>query len=114
MTDKSWKAFERRISKWFPGAHRRGAYTGDGRNGKPDLICPGWSVECKLMRRIGYQDFLDAAHQAERDKENAGDIPIAIVKRLGERDSDSLVVMRLETFGEHFINAIPQTDPEAH
>lgn len=104
MPNQPWKSFERRCAAIFPGASRRGAYTGDGRKGKPDLVCAGWSVECKLLARAGYQDLLDAARQAESNKEKETDIPIAIVKRKGDLDRDSLVIMRLETFREYFIN----------
>jgi len=109
MPDRSWKAFERRLASWFPGACRRGAYTrgaytGSRSNGKSDLICPGWSVEAKLLSRPCFQDLLDAAHQAEQNREQPGDIPVACVKRKGDRDTDALVVMRLETFKEFFIN----------
>jgi hypothetical protein len=105
MADKSWKAYERRISRWFPGATRRGAHTGDGESGRNDIICKGWSIECKLHAYLNYQKILDAVRQAEANKENYNDIPIAIVKRKGsqDQDKDSLVVMRLETFSEFFI-----------
>ncbi len=104
MSDKSWKAWERRLASWFPNAARRGAYTGNGRQGKPDLICPGWSIECKLLARAGYQDLLDAAKQAEDNRERTDDIPVAVVKRKGDLDKDALVVMRLEVFAEFFVN----------
>lgn len=104
MPDKAWKAFERRLAAVFPGARRRGAYTGDRTQGKSDLICAGWSVEAKLLTRPRYQDLLDAAHQAE-DNQEANSIPVAVVKRKGDHDVDALVVMRLETFREYFIGA---------
>jgi len=105
MPNAPWKAFERRIAAIFPGATRRGAYTGNGRQGKPDLVCPGWSIECKLLARAGYQDLLDAARQAEANREKPDDIPVAIIKRKGDHDPNALVVMRLETFQEWFVNA---------
>ena len=98
----SWKAFELRIAKTM-GGKRRGAYVSDGITGKSDIIKDGWSIECKLLKRPTYQQIFDACLQAERNAESIMDIPIAIVKKSGARDKDSLVVMRLETFKEHFI-----------
>jgi hypothetical protein len=113
MADKAWKAFERRIAKWWPGAKRRGAYTGSGRRGRSDLICPGWSIECKLWRNFNFLDLRKAALQAERNREESDDIPVAVCKRLRERDKDSLVIMRLETFAEYFINERVPFDDES-
>lgn len=97
----SWKGFERRIAKLFNG-QRRGAYTGNGRQGKTDIIATGWAIECKLYGRPNYSTLLEAAHQAERNAEKATDIPIAIAKRKNDHDRNALVVMRLETFLDHF------------
>jgi hypothetical protein len=103
MSDKPWKAFERRVAALF-GGQRRGAYTGSGRQGKSDIIKPGWSIECKLYREPDYDTLLGAARQAERNAERPGDIPVAVVKRKGGRDDNALVVMRLETFQAFFVN----------
>ena len=108
MSDKAWKAFERRISKIFPGATRRGTYTGSKSHGKPDLICEGWSVECKLLSRPSFQDILDAAYQAEANAEKTTDIPVAVIKRKGDLDVNSLVVMRLAVFEQLFINSVEE------
>jgi hypothetical protein len=104
MPDRSWKAWERRLASWFPNASRRGAYTGSRSNGKSDLICAGWSVEAKLLSRPSFQVLLDACYQAEENQDHPGDIPVAVIKRKGDRDTDALVIMRLETFKEYFIN----------
>lgn len=104
----SWKSFERRISKWFNGK-RRGAYVSDGKTGKSDIIKDGWSIECKLLKQPTYQKMFDACVQAEINSESPMDIPIAIVKKnkQGLQDKDALVVMRLETFSDFFINKEP-------
>jgi len=65
MPDKSWKAFERRIAKWFPNGRRRGADTRTEYAGKSDIICNGWAPELKLQARIGFQDCINAVRQAE-------------------------------------------------
>ncbi|RMD59756.1 hypothetical protein D6833_11005 [Candidatus Parcubacteria bacterium] len=97
MTDKAWKAFERRIAKYL-GGKRRGAYTSDGRTGKSDVILSGWSVECKLLSRPTYGKMVAAAKQAERNRENDDDYAIAVVKRKGQYDRDAIVIMRFEEF----------------
>jgi hypothetical protein len=99
MTDKSWKAWERRVAKLF-GGQRRGADYGDMLGGKNDIIVAGFSIECKLLKRPTYQQMFDACVQAESSAENIIDIPIAIVKKnkQGLKDKDALVIMRLETF----------------
>jgi hypothetical protein len=102
MPDTAWKAFERRIASVWHGK-RRGAYTGSHGGGRSDVIVDGWSIECKLLSKIGFQDMLEAARQAERNGK-ADEIPVAVVKRKGDRDSDALVVMRLEMFEQWFIN----------
>lgn len=103
MTDKAWKAWERRIAAIFGGT-RRGAYTGNGRQGKTDIICPGWAVECKLYSRPTWSVIQDAARQAESNAETNLDIPVGVVKQKGALDRDALVVMRLEKFIEFFVN----------
>lgn len=100
MPDASWKAFERRISKAL-GGQRRGAETRGPRGGRTDVIHDVWGVECKLLGRSGHADILSAVRQAERNS-TATQIPVAIVKRKGDRDTDSLVSMRLETWLEWY------------
>jgi len=102
MSDKSWKAWERRAAAVF-GGKRRGAYTGDGNAGKTDIIVDGWGVEVKLLSRPTYQQMFNACVQAETNREKDTDIPIAIVKKKGARDNDALVIMRLEQFKEFFV-----------
>lgn len=102
MSDKAWKAWERRVASIF-GGQRRGAYTGSKSQGKNDIIVDGWSVEVKLLSRPTYQQMFDACKQAEANIETILDIPVAIVKKKGARDKDALVIMRLEQFREFFI-----------
>lgn len=101
VPDAAWKAFERTIATFF-GGKRRGAYTGSNGSGKSDIIKPGWSIECKLLSKIGWQDCLNAVSQAEKNAE-PGDIPVAVIKRKGDRLTDCLVVMRLSEYGNCFV-----------
>ncbi len=110
MAEKAWKVFERRVAAIF-GGQRRGAQTSTNRRGKTDVIgAPGWAIECKLYKDPDYDVLLGAARQAEKNRESPTDIPIGVVKRLGGHDSNALVVMRLETFQEYFVNE-PATEP---
>lgn len=103
MTDTAWKAWERRVATIF-GGKRRGAYTGSAAGGKSDIIKSGWSIECKLLSRPGFADLLEAARQAETNADLPTDIPLAVIKRKGDFDTQALVIMRLETFKQFFIN----------
>ena len=101
----SWKAFERRVCRMF-GGDRRGAYTSDGVKGKSDCKdTPGFSIECKLLKRPTFGQMESACRQAETNADNATDIPVAIVKKNGRGipDNNALVIMRLETFKEFFL-----------
>lgn len=110
MAEKAWKVFERRIAAIF-GGQRRGAQTSTRGKGKTDVIgAPGWAIECKLYKDPDYDTLLRAARQAEKNRENPDDIPIGVVKRIGGHDTNALVVMRLETFQDYFVN---QADPLA-
>lgn len=104
MPDAAWKVFEREIAARF-GGKRRGAHTsGDNGTGRSDIVKPGYSIECKLLSKIGLQDILNAVGQAERNRENDGDIALAVIKRKGDRYQDCVVVMRLESFVDLFVN----------
>lgn len=102
MTDKAWKAFERRCAKVFGGERRGADYRGFA-GGKNDIIVDGWSIECKLLSRPSYGAMFQAILQAENARESENDIPIAIVKKKGARDANSLVCMRLEEFEKWFV-----------
>jgi hypothetical protein len=103
MPEPGWQKFERRIASLFGGI-RRGAQTSRNGHGKSDVIAPGWSIETKLLARPCFQDMVNACCQAEKNRDDEMDIPVAIVKKKGQYDKDALVVMRLETFSEFFIN----------
>jgi len=102
----TWKKFETFVAKRL-GGKRRGAYTGDGRKGKSDIVrpqpgVPWFSVEVKYSARPSWGLLVDAVEQARRASETPLDIPIAVVKKKGMASSLALVVMRLDDFAEHF------------
>lgn len=104
MPDKLWKQAERQVAKWFPGARRRGADFRGEDKGKSDIVCPGWAIEVKSLTTITYSKIRDAVLQAETNRSNDAEIPIAVIHKNGDRYADALVVMRLETFADFFIN----------
>lgn len=105
MVDKLWKACEREIAKWFPGARRRGADFRGENAGKSDLVCPGYSIEIKSLQRPTYGQMVGAVKQSEDNRSNPNEIPLAIIHKVNDRYADALVVMRLETFSDFFINS---------
>ena len=113
MADKSWKAFERRLSKMFPNGKRRGADYGDSKGGKSDRSCDGGSPELKLLGKPSFSAILSAIAQAKRNCED-DKVPIAIVKRKKMKDMDSVVCMDLETFRDWFLPPVSDEkgDPE--
>ena len=66
------------------------------------MIADGWAPECKLLGRPSFSDLLEACRQAEANAEPL-QTPVAVVKRKRDRDTDALVVMRLESFREWFL-----------
>lgn len=109
MADKVWKAAERAVAKFWPGARRRGPdTTAEDSSGKSDIVCSGWSIEVKHLGVVYYSAIVDAVLQSERNAAKPGDIPVAVVHKKGSFYKDSLVVMRLEKFQEFFINGCPE------
>src|SRR3990167_9665024 len=99
----TWKTFELRVARWFGGT-RRGADFQRLGLGQNDVIKEGWSIECKLLKRPSYGVILDAVKQAEAAKEHEDDIAVAVVKRNGDRDEDSLFVLRRDEFLSNFVS----------
>jgi hypothetical protein len=113
MPTTSWKSWERRVAKIF-GVTRRGPIFRSADGGTDDCTSERYSIECKLLARPTYGQMLDACKQAEaaqdipiplRDDDGVvlridwrARQPLAIVKRLRDRDGDALVCMRLETW----------------
>lgn len=103
MADASWKAWERRIAKWFQG-QRRGADYADrySQAGKNDIIVDGFSIEAKLYKRPSYGMIKKAIRQAEAAKEDPNDIAVAIIKKKYDLDEDAIMAMSPKEFLDHF------------
>lgn len=102
MPDAGWKKFERRIAKYFPEGRRRGPDYRGANAGKTDIISPGWAIECKLYKNPTFQVMLDAALQAETNRPEPDDIPIAIIKKKGLQDKNALAIFLWSTFMDNF------------
>jgi hypothetical protein len=106
-------AFERFICPLFGGKRRGPDFRDDEGKGKNDCIqTPGYSIECKNWGRPFFQMMLDEAIRAEDRRECPEDIPVAIIKRKYDRNENSLVVMRLFTFLDHFGPGVEENDIE--
>jgi hypothetical protein len=84
------------------GGKRRGADFRSADGGKNDVIAEGWSIECKIWSRPTWAAMVEDVRKAEARREKETDIPLAVMKRKGDRDADALVCMRLKTFLEWF------------
>lgn len=91
MSDKSWKAFERRVAKML-GGRRTGILGGE------DIEHPVYSGECKLLQSLpAWLTKLWAQTEANCP---VGKIPVAMVKKNGGLDRDALTILRLGDFVE--------------
>lgn len=102
----TWKKVEQKIADFWGGRRRGADYKNrDGAGGKNDVTgVPGWSIEIKHLTRPSYGAMADAARQAEANRDEPNDIPVAVIHKNGDAYKDSLVVMRLEVFADFFIN----------
>jgi hypothetical protein len=102
----SWKKVEQHVANYW-GGKRRGAdfKKRTGLGGKNDVVdVPGWSIEVKHSKRPTWSLMVEAVAQAEGAREQPNDIPVAVIHKLGDEYGNSLVIMRLETFAQFFIN----------
>jgi len=98
MTDKRWKATERRIAALLGG--RRVPVSGRGRGDAPDIAHPWLSLEVKDRATLPAW-LLDALDQAEGAAIPA-QLPAAVLHRAGDRHDAALVVLRLSDFAAWF------------
>jgi hypothetical protein len=103
VADKRWKATERRIAALVGG--RRVPVSGRGRGDQPDIAHPWLSLEVKDRATLPAW-LLDALDQAERSA-TAGQLPVAVLHRAGDRHDHALVVLRLGAFVAWFGDAAP-------
>jgi hypothetical protein len=106
MSDKRWKATERKIATLLGG--RRVPVSGRGRGDAPDIAHPWLSLEVKDRATLPAW-LLDALAQAEASA-TAAQLPVAVVHRAGDRHDHALVVLRLGAFVDRFGDAKPGAD----
>jgi hypothetical protein len=94
MSDKRWKATERRIAALLGG--RRVSVSGRGRGDAPDIAHPWLSLEVKDRATLPAW-LLNALDQAEKSATPA-QLPVAVLHRAGDRHDQALVVLRLADF----------------
>jgi len=94
MSDKRWKATERRVARILGG--RRVPVSGRGRGDAPDIAHAWLSIEIKDRATLPAW-LLDALDQAEASA-TAEQLPVAVLHRAGDRHDAALVVLRLRDF----------------
>lgn len=91
MSDKRWKATERKIAELLGG--ERVPVTGRQRGSAPDIQHPFFSIEVKDRQSLP-DWILDAMNQA--DESNPGDkTPIVVLHQKGMKTEDGLTIVRL-------------------
>ncbi len=106
MSDKRWKATERRIAALLGGT--RVPVSGRGRGDQPDIAHPWLSLEVKDRATLPAW-LLAALDQAEASA-TADRLPVAVLHRAGDRHDQALVVLRLADFVDWFKPAKPGAD----
>jgi hypothetical protein len=105
MTDKCWKAAERRIATLLGGKR----VPVNGRGDEPDVAHSWLAIEVKHRASLPSW-LLSALNQAHKGA-TAEQLPIAIVHQAGQRYEDSLVLVRLRDFADWFGASIKEEEP---
>lgn len=90
MSDKTWKAIERRVADYFGGV--RVPVTGRQRGSAPDIQHDFFSFEVKHRKTLPEWLF-DAINQAEESRTN-GQVPLVVLHQKGQTIGESLSVLR--------------------
>ena len=105
MSDKLWKATERRIAKYLGG--ERVPITGRQRGSAPDIKHEWLSIEVKQRDSLPawVHDAMDQAIQSAMKPalQIHGQLPVVILHETGKRIEDDYVVMRLQDFRDWFV-----------
>lgn len=110
MTDKAWKATERKYCRML-GCERRGADYADFGGGKNDCAdnC-GYSAEIRHRKSFTFNEVRDQVRKAE-ERARFEQVPIAISHTPGDRLDDAIVSMSWKMFRQWFVNQ-PAEDAE--
>lgn len=101
MTDKAWKATERKIASILGG--RRVPITGRQRGDVPDVAHDWLAIEIKHKQKL--PDWVkDALDQAIASNPTGSKLPVAILHESGERFDQAMVVIKLGDFVDWFVS----------
>ena len=92
--EPAWKKYERWVGYELGGKRRGADYRGES-GGKNDLLVPGLSGECKLLKAPSVADIRDAWKQALEARGLEDEIPVAFVAKKGSPYEHSLAVLSL-------------------
>lgn len=99
MSEKIWKACERRIAKYIGGV--RVPITGRQRGDAPDIRHSWLSPEVKYKRK--FPDWMhDAMRQAEAAKVGV-QLPVVIMAEKGRDAGEAFIMCRLKDFRDHWL-----------
>jgi hypothetical protein len=93
VTDKSWKATERRVAEILGG--ERVPVNGRIRSSAPDTL----SIEVKSRKRV--PAWLTEAMEQAKASSRDGRLPVAVLHQKGKPYADALCVMRLEDLASY-------------
>lgn len=99
MTDKAWKACERRVAKYINGT--RVPVSGRTRGDKPDIDHNFLAVEVKYRKEIP-EWLKDAMRQAEAAA-MPRQLPCVILVEKGQDTGEALICFRLRDARDHWL-----------
>lgn len=100
MTDKAWKACERRVAKYIGG--ERVPITGRQRGDVPDIEHNFLVPEVKYKNKMPAWIY-DALNQAEAAQRRTSQMPCVILVEKGQKIGDALIVFRLGDARAHWL-----------
>lgn len=101
MSDRAWKATERRTAAIL-GGHRTGVSRQRESAGVPDVDA-GWIV-AEVKHRKALPVWIHNAMAQARAAARSNQLPIAVLHEAGQRHADNLVLLRLADFRDWFGN----------
>ena len=100
----TWKTEERETARDH-GTERRGPDFTRGDGGNSDWESEFYEAEIKINARPSWGNILAAVAQIEVATElsGSGKIPIAILRKTGDKKDNRIVCIRYEVWKEHFL-----------
>lgn len=106
MPPSTWKSIERKIANLFGGQRRGADYRNRfGSGGKNDITgVPGFSIEVKHAKSPTYGLIQSAVKQAKDNRDDQGDLPLAIIHKAYSKIGDSLVFVEIQDYMDHYVS----------